>query len=67
LLFYDATAKTTLKYLAIKHLEIGTSHPLWKMRSKTGIGVKKSIIKARINSPAWRIVDSIFSDEVLPL
>jgi hypothetical protein len=24
----DATAKTTLKYLAIKHLEIGTSHSL---------------------------------------
>ena len=44
----DATAKTTLKYLAIKHLEIGTSHPLWKMKSKTRIAVKKSIIKARI-------------------
>ena len=44
----DATAKTTLKYLAIKHLEVGTSHPLWKMKSKTRIAVKKSIIKARI-------------------
>ena len=44
----DATAKATLKYLAIKHLEIGTSHPLWKMKSKTRIAVKKSIIKARI-------------------
>jgi aminoglycoside phosphotransferase family enzyme len=31
----DATAKTTLKYLAIKHLEIGTSYPLLKMKSKT--------------------------------
>jgi hypothetical protein len=44
----DATAKTTLKYLAIKHLEIGTSYPLWKRKSKTSIAVKKSIIKARI-------------------
>jgi aminoglycoside phosphotransferase family enzyme len=35
----DATSKTTLKYLAIKHLEIGTSHSLWKMRSKTRIAV----------------------------
>ena len=44
----NATAKTTLKYLAIKHLEVGTSHPLWKVKSKTRIAVKKSIIKARI-------------------
>jgi hypothetical protein len=44
----DATAKTTLKYLAIKHLEVGTSQPLWKMKLKTRIAVKKSIIKARI-------------------
>jgi hypothetical protein len=44
----DATAKTTLIYLAIKHLEVGTSHPLWKMKSKTRIAVRKSIIKARI-------------------
>ena len=44
----DATAKTTLKYLAIKHLEVGTSHLLMKMKSKTRIAVKKSIIKARI-------------------
>jgi hypothetical protein len=44
----DATAKTDLKYLAIKYLEVGTSHPLWKMKSKTRIAVRKSIIKARI-------------------
>jgi hypothetical protein len=44
----DATVKTTLKYLAIKHLEVGISHPLWKMKSKTRIAVRKSIIKARI-------------------
>jgi hypothetical protein len=33
----DATAKNKIKYLAIKHLEVGTSHPLWKMKLKTRI------------------------------
>ena len=39
----DATAKTTLKYLAIKHLEVGTSHPLWKMKSKTRITARMEL------------------------
>ena len=44
----EATHKTTLKFLAIEHLQMGENHPLWNLGLKTRIEVKKAIVKARI-------------------